>query len=513
MSSRTTPELKGVLEQAYWNLEPPALYEEAIRRNEARLTHDGALVAYTGRHTGRSPQDKFIVKELSSAEKVWWGPVNAPMAPEQFDGLYERLCDYLGTRRVFVQDLEVCAAPRYRIPIRVITEYAWHSLFARNLFIRSRRKHHTPEITVICAPSFHAVPERDGTRSETFIVLHLTQRIILIGGTPYAGEIKKSVFTLLNYLLPHQGVLPMHCSANQGADGQTALFFGLSGTGKTTLSTDPDRPLIGDDEHGWSDEGVFNFEGGCYAKVIGLRRESEPEIYHAVHRFGTIVENVVLEEPSRIIRFDDASITENTRAAYPLKFLPHIVPTGTGPHPRTIFFLTYDAFGVLPPISLLRPEQVISYFLLGYTAKVAGTERGVAEPTATFSPCFGGPFLPLPPQLYAQMLYERLSRFGAKVWLLNTGTLGGPYGVGTRISLPYTRALVRAALDGSLERVPFEEDPYFHLHFPAHCPGLSALITNPKKTWKDAKAYTAKAHELAQLFREHLKQYNIGGSV
>lgn len=509
MSPKT--ELERLLSQAHWNLEPPALYEEAIRGGEARLAHSGALVAYTGRHTGRSPQDKFIVKEPSSADTVWWGPVNSPITPEQFDRLYERLCDYLKTKRVFVQDLEVCAAPRYRTPIRVITEYAWHSLFAHNLFIRSRR--HTPEITVICAPSFHALPQRDGTRSETFIVLHLAKKIILIGGTPYAGEIKKSVFTLLNYLLPQQGVLPMHCSANLGADGQTALFFGLSGTGKTTLSTDPDRPLIGDDEHGWSDEGVFNFEGGCYAKVIGLRRETEPEIYHAVQRFGTILENVVLEEPHRTIRFDDASITENTRAAYPIEFLPHICPTGTGPHPRTIFFLTYDAFGVLPPIALLRDDQVISYFLLGYTAKVAGTERGVAEPAATFSPCFGGPFWPLPPQLYAQMLHERISRSGAKVWLLNTGTIGGPYGVGKRISLPYTRALVRAALDGSLERVPFEEDPHFQLRFPAYCPGLSALATNPKTTWKDPKAYTAKAQELAHLFQEHLKHYNRGGSV
>jgi phosphoenolpyruvate carboxykinase (ATP) len=502
---REAIELELVLSQAHWNLEPPALYEEAIRRREARLACSGALVAYTGRHTGRSPNDKFIVKDPSSADKVWWGPVNTPISPEQFDQLYERLCDYLKKKKVFVQDLEVCAAPRYRLPLRVITEYAWHSLFARNLFLRTRRDN--PEITVICAPSFRAVPERDGTRSETFIILHLAKKIILIGGTAYAGEIKKSVFTLLNYLLPQQGVLPMHCSANQGQDGQTALFFGLSGTGKTTLSTDPDRPLIGDDEHGWSDEGVFNFEGGCYAKVIGLRRDSEPEIYHSVHQFGTILENVVLEEPTRTIRFDDASITENTRAAYPIEFLPHIVPTGTGPHPHTIFFLAYDAFGVLPPIALLRDDQVISYFLLGYTAKVAGTERGVAEPTATFSPCFGGPFWPLPPRIYATMFHERIARYRAKVWLVNTGTTGGPYGVGTRIPLPYTRALVRAALDGSLERVPFEEEPHLGLRFPAYCPGLRKLCINPKALWKDPSAYTAKAQELAQLFREQLRHF------
>lgn len=510
---REATELELVLSQAHWNLEPPALYEEAIQRREARLASSGALVAYTAPHTGRSPNDKFIVKDPSSAERVWWGPVNTPISPEQFDQLYERLWDHLKAKKVFVQDLEVCAAPRYRLPLRVITEYAWHSLFARNLFIRSRGEHRTPQITVICAPSFRAVPERDGTRSETFIILHLAKKIILIGGTSYAGEIKKSVFTLLNYLLPQQGVLPMHCSANQGQDGQTALFFGLSGTGKTTLSTDPDRPLIGDDEHGWTDEGVFNFEGGCYAKVIGLRRDTEPEIYHAVNQFGTIVENVVLEEPTRRICFDDASITENTRAAYPIEFLPRIVPTGTGPHPHTIFFLTYDAFGVLPPIALLDEDQAISYFLLGYTAKVAGTERGVVEPKATFSPCFGEPFWPLPPLTYARMLQDRIARYRPKVWLLNTGTIGGPYGVGKRISLPYTRALVRAALDGSLERVPFEEDPYFGLRFPAHCPGLSALVTNPKATWKDPHAYRAKAQELAQLFHEQLKKYSRGGSA
>ncbi|MCX8104019.1 MAG: phosphoenolpyruvate carboxykinase (ATP) [Candidatus Bipolaricaulota bacterium] len=511
MSLKAITELEYVLSQAYWNLEPPALYEEAIRRNEVRLASSGALVAYTGRHTGRSPHDKFIVKEPSTAAKVWWGPVNSPISPAHCEQIYQRLCEHLKTKKVFVQDLEVCAAPRYRTPIRVITEYAWHSLFARHIFLRTRQRDHTPQITVICAPSFHAIPERDGTRSETFIILHLAQKTILIGGTPYAGEIKKSVFTLLNYLLPQQGVLPMHCSANQGADGQTALFFGLSGTGKTTLSTDPHRPLIGDDEHGWCDEGIFNFEGGCYAKVIGLRRETEPEIYHAVQRFGAILENVVLEEPQRTIRFDDASITENTRAAYPIEFLSHINPTGMGPPPRTIFFLTYDAFGVLPPISLLRDDQVIPYFLLGYTAKVAGTERGVAEPTATFSPCFGGPFWPLSPQVYAQMLRDRVARSGVKVWLLNTGTTGGPYGVGKRISLPYTRALVRAALDGSLERVSFEEDLHFRLCFPTYCPGLSALVTNPKSSWKDAKAYSAKAQELAQLFHDQLKKYNIAG--
>ncbi len=486
------------------NLSVAQLYEEALRRHEARLSQTGALVAYTGRYTGRSPQDKFIVKEPSSADKIWWGPVNQPLAPAQFDNLYERLCDYLKTEEIFVQDLSVCAAPRYRLPVRVVTEYAWHSLFARNLFIRDTEQQ-TSGITVICAPGFQADPARDGTRSETFIILHPAKKLILIGGTQYAGELKKSVFTLLNYLLPQQGVLPMHCSANQSPAGQTALFFGLSGTGKTTLSTDPKRPLIGDDEHGWSDEGVFNFEGGCYAKVIKLNKESEPEIYHAVHQFGTVLENVVLAEKDRALRFDDSSLTENTRAAYPLEFLPRISPQGRGPHPHTIFFLTYDAFGVLPPIAQLRADQVITYFLLGYTAKVAGTERGVVAPMATFSACFGAPFWPLHPKIYATMLRERLQKHKVNVWLLNTGTLGGPGS--PRISIAHTRALVRAALDGSLEKAPFEEERYFGLRYPARCAEVPHLVMNPQHAWQDAKAYTETAQKLAQLFAEQMKSY------
>lgn len=484
------------------------LYEESLRRGEARLSQTGALVAYTGRYTGRSPQDKFIVKEPHSTEQIWWSPANQPFDAARFDALYERLNDHLKPKELFVQDLAVCAAPRYRITVRVITEHAWHSLFAQNLFIRDRSPK-APEITVISAPSFHADPARDGTRSEAFIILHPTRKLIIIGGTPYAGEIKKSVFTLLNYLLPQQGVLPMHCSANTDADGQTALFFGLSGTGKTTLSTDPHRPLIGDDEHGWADEGVFNFEGGCYAKVIRLRQESEPEIYHAVQQFGTILENVVLDETTRSMRFDDDSITENTRAAYPLEFLPSICPSGRGPHPRTIFFLTYDAFGVLPPLAKLTEEQAISYFLLGYTAKVAGTERGVMQPTATFSACFGAPFLPRPPQIYAEMLRQRIQKHKAAVWLLNTGTVGGPGS--SRISIAHTRALVRAALAGSLARAPFEKEHHFGLRFPAHCPGVSDLITDPRRTWEDAKAYDETAQKLAQRFAEQMKSY--GGSA
>lgn len=490
------------------NLSVAQLYEEALRRKEAQLSQTGALVAYTGRYTGRSPQDKFIVKEPSSADKIWWGPVNQPFAPAQFDNLYERLCDYLKTKEIFVQNLAVCAAPRYRLPVRVVTEYAWHSLFVKNLFIRDAEQQ-APAITVICAPGFQADPARDGTRSETFIILHPAKRLILIGGTQYAGEIKKSVFTLLNYLLPQQGVLPMHCSANQSPDGQTALFFGLSGTGKTTLSTDPQRPLIGDDEHGWSDEGVFNFEGGCYAKVIKLKKESEPEIYHAVHRFGTVLENVALAEKDRALRFDDSSLTENTRAAYPIEFLPHISPKGTGPHPHTIFFLTYDAFGVLPPIAQLSEDQVISYFLLGYTAKVAGTERGVLEPTATFSTCFGAPFWPLPPKIYATMLRERLKKHRANVWLLNTGTWGGPGS--PRISIAHTRALVRAALDGSLQKAPFEEERHFGLRYPAYCSEVPHLVLDPRHAWQDTKAYTDTAQKLVQRFAEQIKTY--GGSL
>jgi phosphoenolpyruvate carboxykinase (ATP) len=488
----------------YLNLSVAQLYEEALRRREAQLSQIGALVAYTGRYTGRSPQDKFIVKEPSSVSQIWWSPVNQPLSPAQFEHLYGRLCDYLKTKELFAQDLSVCAAPRYRLPLRVITEYAWHSLFARNLFIRERELKR-PEVTVICAPNFHADPKRDGTRSETFIVVHPQKKLILIGGTQYAGEIKKSVFTLLNFLLPQQSVLPMHCSANLGADGETALFFGLSGTGKTTLSTDPERLLIGDDEHGWSDEGVFNFEGGCYAKVIKLREESEPEIYCATQRFGSIVENVVLMEGTRALNFDDASITENTRAAYPIEFLPRVVPHGVGPHPRAIFFLTYDAFGVLPPISRLSEEQVIAYFLLGYTAKVAGTERGIVAPTATFSACFGAPFWPLPPKTYAAMLRERLQKHSAEVWLLNTGILGEPGS--PRISIAHTRALLRAALNGSLQKKPFEEERHFGLRYPARCSEVPNLTMNPRDAWKDAKAYTETAQKLAQRFAEQMNSH------
>lgn len=493
--------------RVYLNLSVAQLYEEALRRCEAQLSQTGALVAYTGRYTGRSPQDKFIVKEPSSAEKIWWGTVNQPLSTTQFENLYGRLRDYLKTKELFAQDLSVGAAPRYRLPIRVITEYAWHSLFARNLFIRASH-HSDPQITVICAPNFHADPTRDGTRSEAFIILHPTKRLILIGGTQYAGEIKKSVFTLLNFLLPQQNVLPMHCSANVGRDGDTALFFGLSGTGKTTLSTDPDRPLIGDDEHGWCDEGVFNFEGGCYAKVIQLREESEPEIYRATQRFGSIVENVVLDPQTRALNFEDASITENTRAAYPIEFLPRFVPAGTGPHPRTIFFLSYDAFGVLPPISHLTPDQVIKYFLLGYTAKVAGTERGVVAPTATFSACFGAPFWPLPPHTYATMLRDRLAQHRVDVWLLNTGILGEPGS--PRISIAHTRALLRAALNGSLKKAPFEEEKHFGLRYPAYCPEAPNLTMNPQRAWKDKKIYTETAQQLAERFA---KQTNFPGGT
>jgi phosphoenolpyruvate carboxykinase (ATP) len=504
--------------EVYWNLPTPVLYEEVIRRGEGRLAQGGALVVRTDPHTGRSPQDRFIVREPTTADEIWWGLINQPFAPEAFDVLYERMLDYLEGKDLFVQDLYVCAHPSYRMPIRVITELAWQSLFARNLFLLPGPEDEIPHpqtaITVISAPGFETVPEHDRAdtactagraHSGTFIVIHLGKRLILIGGSRYAGEIKKAVFSLLNFLLPQRDVFPMHCSANVGPEGDVALFFGLSGTGKTTLSTDPNRPLIGDDEHGWSTAGVFNFEGGCYAKVIELSEQREPEIYRASLRFGSILENVVLDTKTRRPDFTSAAITENTRSAYPLTHLKRVVPSG-GP-PRTIFMLTYDAFGVLPPITKLTEEQALDYFLLGYTAKVAGTERGVTEPEATFSPCFAAPFLPRWPKFYAEMLRERLHKHRVSVWLLNTGISGGPYGVGQRIPLAETRAMIRAALDGRLEGVPFEEDPIFGLRVPTSCPGVRSELLKPRRSWRDPKAYDDKAHELARRFEKEIQKF------
>lgn len=495
----------------YWNLPTPTLVERIVHRREGMLAHEGALVVRTGHHTGRSPLDKFIVREPQSEGEIWWGSVNRPISEEHFERLQGRLAAYLQGRDLFVQDVAAGADPRYRLPVRVVSEYAWHSLFARNLFLRiprDRLADHQPAFTIIDAPRFHADPDREGTHSEVFIVLHLSRGLILIGGTSYAGEIKKSIFSVLNYLLPRQGVLSMHCSANVGSAGDVALFFGLSGTGKTTLSSDPSRRLIGDDEHGWGEEGVFNLEGGCYAKTIRLRPDLEPLIWQAVRHFGTILENVSLEADSRRMEFDDESLTENTRAAYPLGAISNFVQEGQGAHPDNIFFLTADAFGVLPPIARLTPQQAIYYFLSGYTSKLAGTEKGLGrEPQATFSACFGAPFLPLHPSRYAELLRHRIERHASTVWLLNTGWTGGGYGVGERIRLAHTRAMVRAALSGELASVPQRQDPFFGLQVPAACPEVPEGVLNPRRTWQDPEAYDRQARRLGEQFARNAQTF------
>ncbi|MBN1146736.1 MAG: phosphoenolpyruvate carboxykinase (ATP) [Anaerolineales bacterium] len=498
------------LNMAYWTLTTGALVERIVARREGALAHEGALVVRTGSHTGRSPNDKFLVCCQEDHDHIWWGKVNKELDPALFERLYLKLRSYFQGRDVFVQDAAAVAHPDHRLPIRVITENAWHSLFARNLFIRLKPEElpsHVPEFTIIQAPGFQANPEEDGTNSEAFIILNLEKRMILIGGTSYAGEIKKSIFTTLNYLLPFKGVLPMHCSANVGSDGQVALFFGLSGTGKTTLSSDPERALIGDDEHGWGDDGVFNFEGGCYAKTIHLREELEPLIWDATRHFGTVLENVNIDPHTRRVDFDDASLTENTRAAYPIGFLENIVPEGRGGHPKNIFFLTADAFGVLPPIARLTPEQAMYYFLAGYTSKLAGTEKGVTEPQATFSACFGAPFLPLHPSVYAKLLGEKIARHNVRVWLINTGWTGGPYGVGARMRLPYTRAMTRAALNGDLDEAPMRSDPFFGVAVPEQVPDVPAEMLNPRQTWSDPEAYDRQARLLVSKFQADFSQF------
>jgi phosphoenolpyruvate carboxykinase (ATP) len=494
----------------YWNLSTPLLYEEAIRRHEGRLAHLGPLVVRTGQHTGRSPNDKFIVREPVSLDKVWWGQVNRPMEPEQLAALHRRLLAYLQGKDLFVQDCFVGADPQYRLPIRVITATAWHSLFAHDMFIQAKPEelsNHVPQFTVLNAPSFHADPEVDGTRSEVFIVIHFGQKLVLIGGTQYAGEIKKSIFTVMNYLMPQQHVLSMHSSANIGAGGDVAIFFGLSGTGKTTLSADPARTLIGDDEHGWSDRGVFNFEGGCYAKVIRLSPTAEPEIYETTRKFGTILENVAFDSATGRLDLDDDSLTENTRAAYPISHIPNATREGLGGHPKNLIMLTADAFGVLPPIAQLTPAQAMYHFLSGYTAKVAGTEKGVTEPQATFSTCFGAPFMVLSPTVYANLLGEKIAHQRANVWLVNTGWSGGPYGVGQRMKIAYTRALVHAALKGHLDDVPRVTDPTFGVAVPTTCPEVPSEVLNPRNTWADQQAYDSQARRLAGLFSENFKQF------
>jgi phosphoenolpyruvate carboxykinase (ATP) len=492
-----------------WNLSPAALYEEAVRRQEGLIGADGPLVCRTGQHTGRSPNDKFIVREPSSEQEIAWGGPNRAMSVEQFDALHQDLLAALAGTELFVQDCYAGADPRYRLPIRVVTEYAWHSLFARNLLIvdPAPAAEHAAELTIIDAPSFRANPARHGTNSEVMIVLNFAKRLVLIGGTSYAGEIKKSVFSTLNYLLPLRGVLPMHCSANVGAAGDVALFFGLSGTGKTTLSSDPERGLIGDDEHGWSDHGVFNFEGGCYAKTIRLSADAEPQIYATTRRFGTVLENVVVDAETRRLNLDDDRYTENTRAAYPIDFIANAIPSGQGGQPKNIVMLTADAFGVLPPISRLSSAAAMYHFLSGYTAKVAGTEKGVTEPKATFSTCFGAPFLPLAPSRYAEMLGERIARHQAQVWLVNTGWTGGPYGTGTRMKIKFTRAMIHAALAGLLDGVHYEKERVFNLDVPLTCPDVPADVLKPRNTWADKDAYDQQAAKLARMFADNFKAF------
>lgn len=494
-----------------WGLNSAELYEEAIRRNEGQLANHGALITRTGQHTGRSPQDKFIVKDSFTEKTVWWKP-NQPFSSEQFDQLYKKIIHYLEERDIFVQDCFVGADPEQRYSVRVITEMAWHSIFVRNMFFRQPSQYiHTkkPNFTIFHAPNFKADPQVDGTRTGTFIILNFEKGIVIIGGTAYAGEIKKAVFSLLNYFYPERDVFPMHSSLNVGQQNDVALFFGLSGTGKTTLSADPDRTLIGDDEHGWSPKGTFNFEQGCYAKVIRLSERTEPEIFSTTRRFGTIIENVVVDPITRKLFFNDDSITENTRASYPISYIPHASESGWAGHPKHIIMLTADAFGIFPPVAKLTTEQAMYHFISGYTAKVAGTEMGVTEPEATFSTCFGAPFMPRHSLVYADLLAKRIKEHSASVWLVNTGWNGGPYGIGSRISLPYTRAILRAIFSGILSRVPIVKDPVFGLDIPQNCPDIPKDILNPRETWRDKASYDKKARELANLFIKNFKQFEL----
>jgi phosphoenolpyruvate carboxykinase (ATP) len=497
--------------RVHWNLSPAALYEEAIRRGEGIIAAEGPLVARTGHHTGRSPNDKFVVREASSDQHVHWGSVNRPIEEAHFDALHRDMMAYVQDQELFVLDAWAGADAKYKLPIRVVTQFAWHNLFARNMFIPetdpAKRQEHRPEFTVIDIPHFKADPARHGTRSEVAILVHFGRKLVLIAGTEYAGEIKKSIFSVLNYTLPLQGVLSMHCSANIGKGNDTALFFGLSGTGKTTLSSDPNRRLIGDDEHGWSDSGVFNFEGGCYAKVIKLSAEAEPQIYATTRRFGTILENVVTDPATRALDLDDASLTENTRASYPIDFIDNAELTGHGGHPANVIMLTADAFGVLPPISRLSPDGAMYHFLSGYTAKVAGTEKGVTEPKATFSTCFGAPFLPLNPNVYAQMLGQKIAKHNARVWLVNTGWTGGPYGVGSRMKIAYTRAMITAALTGQLDNVKYRTHAIFNVEIPTTCPGVPDSVLDARTTWPDQGKYDEQARRLAAMFVENFRTF------
>lgn len=512
ISTKTGEQLQNLLagQNISVQLSVPQLVEKATARGEAKLTADGAITAETGKYTGRSPKDKYIVEEASSKDKIDWGNVNRPISSDAFDSLYNKVINHLQAKdEVFVFKGFAGADPASRLSIQVVNEFAWHNLFVHQLFIRPTEEElnaHEAQFTVVSAPSFKADPAVDGTDSETFIILSMEKRIVLIGGTEYAGEMKKSIFSVMNYLLPENGIMPMHCSANVGEDGDVALFFGLSGTGKTTLSADADRKLIGDDEHGWSDNGVFNIEGGCYAKCIDLSAEKEPEIFGAI-QFGAVLENVVVDSETRIPDYDDGSLTENTRAAYPIQNIENIVDPSVAGHPKTIVFLTADAFGVLPPISKLTKEQAMYHFLSGFTSKLAGTERGITSPEATFSTCFGSPFLPLHATVYAEMLGKKIDEHDAQVFLVNTGWTGGVYGVGSRMDLKYTRAMVRAALEGKLKDVETETNEVFGLAMPTAIEGVPAEVLNPRNAWTDKVAYDEKANELADLFRENFKKF------
>jgi phosphoenolpyruvate carboxykinase (ATP) len=505
------------LKAAHWNLRPARLYEFAVANEGAEITAQGALRVKTGQHTGRSAQDKFIVRDDSTENVVWWDN-NKSMTTEQFDALHSDMLAHLDGKTVFVQDLFGGADPIHRLPTRVVTELAWHSLFIQNLLIEpkaSELEGFNPEFTIINLPSFKASSERHGARTETMIAVNFAKKIVLIAGTSYAGETKKSVFSMLNYTLPEKRVMPMHCSVNVGKNEDAAVFFGLSGTGKTTLSADPNRTLIGDDEHGWSESGVFNFEGGCYAKMINLSAEAEPEIYATTRRFGTVLENVVMDEQTRELDFNDNSLAENSRGAYPLSFIPNASETGCAGHPKTIIMLTADAFGVLPPISRMTPSQAMYHFLSGYTAKVAGTEKGVTEPEATFSTCFGAPFMPRHPSEYGNLLRELIAEHDAKCWLVNTGWTGGAYGVGKRMPIKETRALLSAALDGSLNNVEFRKDPNFGFEVPVSVPNVDQSILNPRDTWQDKTAYDTQAQKLVKMFVANFEKFinHVGDDV
>jgi phosphoenolpyruvate carboxykinase (ATP) len=499
----------NLTDKVYANLPVSELIEHTLRAGQGALADNGALVVRTGEFTGRAPKDKFVVKDAFTEDLIWWGEVNNPLPAEKFDWLHQRIRAYLQNKTLYLRDVYAGARPEYRIRVRIVNELPWHNLFVRNLFIEpspEELESFEPDYVMLVVPGFRAEPAIDGTRQHNFTVLNLSKRLILIGGSAYAGEMKKSIFTLLNYLLPQRGVMPMHCSANIGAKGDVALFFGLSGTGKTTLSADPERHLIGDDEHGWDDQGIFNFEGGCYAKCINLSEEKEPQIWAAI-RYGTVVENTTFYPDSRRINYDDATVTENTRAAYPLAFIPGAVLPSVGPHPQHIFLLTADAFGVLPPIARLNKAQTMYHFLSGYTAKVAGTEAGIKEPQATFSACFGQAFLPLHPTRYAELFGEKIARHEVRVWLINTGWTGGPYGVGRRMPLPYTRAMVKAALEGKLENVRYTTEPFFGLAIPTEVPGVPSEYLLPRQTWPDPSSYDKQAAHLAQLFRQNFEKY------